>query len=101
MTVEELLIEAKKKVHSDYAKMVMADMLNINSLELFNYLNDQKDEEFCNKVLSEFGATGEYAHIINGHMPVKVIDGETLLVVMVNILLLMVVYQKLIINIQA
>jgi len=35
-----------------------------------------KDEEFCNKVLSEFGATGEYAHIINGHMPVKVIDGE-------------------------
>jgi len=55
MTVEELLIEAKKKVHSDYAKMVMADMLNINSLELFNYLNDQKDEEFCNKYFSKIG----------------------------------------------
>jgi len=36
-----------------------------------------KDEEFCNKVLAEFGATGPYAHIINGHMPVRVKDGES------------------------
>jgi fructose-1,6-bisphosphatase-3 len=36
-----------------------------------------KDEEFCNKVLEEFGATGPYAHIINGHMPVRVKDGES------------------------
>ena len=36
-----------------------------------------KDEEFCNKVLEEFGAKGPYAHIINGHMPVRVKDGES------------------------
>ena len=53
MKIEELLIEAKKKVHSDYAKMIMADMLNINSLELFNYLNEQKDEEFCDNYFSK------------------------------------------------
>ena len=36
-----------------------------------------KDEKFCNKILEEFGATGPYAHIINGHMPVRVKDGES------------------------
>ncbi len=41
------------------------------------YYDHIKSEEFCDKVLAEFGATGEYAHIINGHTPVKVIDGES------------------------
>lgn len=41
------------------------------------YYDFVKDESFCNKVLAEFGATGPYAHIINGHMPVKVKDGES------------------------
>ena len=36
-----------------------------------------KDEDFCDKVLKEFGASGPYAHIINGHVPVKVKDGES------------------------
>ena len=35
-----------------------------------------KDEKYCLKVLAEFGVTGEYATIINGHVPVKVKDGE-------------------------
>lgn len=53
-------------------------MLNKKVKENKNpYYDFIKEEEFCNKVLQEFGATGEYAHIINGHMPVKVIDGET------------------------
>ncbi len=41
------------------------------------YYDLVKDESFCNKVLNEFGATGPYTHIINGHMPVKVKDGES------------------------
>lgn len=41
------------------------------------YYDFIKDESFCNKVLAEFGATGPYTHIINGHMPVKVKDGES------------------------
>ncbi|MBQ7917414.1 MAG: fructose-1,6-bisphosphatase [Clostridia bacterium] len=36
-----------------------------------------KDESFCNKVLAEFGIEGPHRHIINGHMPVKVKDGES------------------------
>jgi fructose-1,6-bisphosphatase-3 len=41
------------------------------------YYDFVKDEEFCNKVLKEFGAVGPYSHIINGHMPVRVKDGES------------------------
>ena len=41
------------------------------------YYDLVKKEEFCDKVLKEFGAVGPYAHIINGHMPVKVKDGES------------------------
>ncbi|MBQ9792289.1 MAG: fructose-1,6-bisphosphatase [Clostridia bacterium] len=52
-------------------------MLNKKVKENKNpYYDFVKEEKFCDKVLQEFGATGEYAHIINGHMPVKVIDGE-------------------------
>lgn len=34
-------------------------------------------EEFCNKLLEQFGANPKEGHIINGHVPVKVKDGET------------------------
>ncbi len=45
MTVEELIVYGKSKIHSDYAKMLLADLLNINSLELLNYLDKVVDEE--------------------------------------------------------
>ena len=41
------------------------------------YYDLVKDESFCDKVLAEFGVEGPYAHIINGHMPVRVKDGES------------------------
>ncbi len=34
------------------------------------------DEKICDKILENFGANIEDGHIINGHMPVKVKDGE-------------------------
>lgn len=34
-------------------------------------------EEFCDKLLEHFGADTKEGHIINGHVPVKVKDGET------------------------
>ncbi len=40
------------------------------------YYDFIKTESFCLKVLKEFGLTGEYSTIINGHVPVKVKDGE-------------------------
>lgn len=41
------------------------------------YYDLVKDEKFCDKILAEFGAVGPYTHIINGHMPVRVKDGES------------------------
>lgn len=34
-------------------------------------------EEYCEKILKEFGLCGESAHIINGHVPVKIKEGES------------------------
>lgn len=36
-----------------------------------------QSEAFCLRVLEEFGATGEHSVIVNGHMPVKVKNGES------------------------
>ncbi len=33
--------------------------------------------EVCERILGEFGLSGEGTHIINGHVPVKIKDGET------------------------
>ncbi len=34
-------------------------------------------EEYCDKILTEFGLPTKGSHIINGHVPVKIKDGET------------------------
>ncbi len=34
-------------------------------------------EEICNKILSEFGLPEKGSHIINGHVPVKIKEGES------------------------
>lgn len=41
------------------------------------YYKYSEEEAFCVKVLKEFGLEGEDSHILNGHMPVKVKDGES------------------------
>ena len=33
-------------------------------------------EDICDRILEEFGVTGQHTHIINGHVPVKTIKGE-------------------------
>ncbi len=45
MTVEELIVYGKQYIHSTHAKMLLADLLKINSLELLNCLNQIVDEE--------------------------------------------------------
>ncbi|MBR1757566.1 MAG: fructose-1,6-bisphosphatase [Lachnospiraceae bacterium] len=35
------------------------------------------DEKICQKILEEFGLSGEDGHIINGHTPVRVTHGES------------------------
>ena len=45
MTVESLLIEAQKKIHKDHAKLLLADLLGKNPLELSLYLDLEVDSE--------------------------------------------------------
>lgn len=41
------------------------------------YYQYSAEESSCLKILQEFGLTGEHAHIINGHVPVRSKDGES------------------------
>lgn len=41
------------------------------------YYELSKNPEICTKILKEFGLNSETAHIINGHVPVKIKDGES------------------------
>ena len=40
MTIEELLVFGKSHCHSDHAKILLGELLNLNPLELLNHLND-------------------------------------------------------------
>ncbi|MGP1590508.1 MAG: fructose-1,6-bisphosphatase [Prevotella sp.] len=41
-----------------------------------NYFKLRESEEIIDQILAEFGVEGENAHIINGHVPVHVANGE-------------------------
>ena len=41
-----------------------------------NYYKLHDSEEICEKILTEFGLPVDGSHIINGHVPVKTINGE-------------------------
>lgn len=41
-----------------------------------HYYMLRDNPEVCNRILAEFGVTGPFRHIINGHVPVKTIKGE-------------------------
>ncbi len=41
------------------------------------YFNLNNDEKILNQILEEFGLEASDAHLINGHVPVKVIKGES------------------------
>ena len=44
MTVEDLLFFAKGHIHSDYAKILIAELLNCNPLELLNHLEEKVED---------------------------------------------------------
>ena len=45
MTIDEAISYGKSKIHSDHAKLLLSDLLNINPLELLLHLDDEIDEE--------------------------------------------------------
>lgn len=49
MTVDNLLFFGKQHIHSDHAKILLAELLNKNSLELLNYLEKEVDEDIAIK----------------------------------------------------
>ena len=59
MTIDEALAYAKSKIHSDYAKILLADLLNINSLELLLHLDEIVDEEKLDLYKREVDAMSE------------------------------------------
>lgn len=53
MTVEELLVLGKSYTSSDHAKILLAELLNKNPLELLNYLDYKVNIELSNKYKEE------------------------------------------------
>ena len=45
-----------------------------NKIPYYTYITD---EEFCEKIIKDFGIEEKFSHIINGHTPVKEKDGES------------------------
>ncbi|MGM9803635.1 MAG: fructose-1,6-bisphosphatase [Muribaculaceae bacterium] len=41
-----------------------------------NYYALRDNEKVCDYILDEFGVTGQHRHIINGHVPVRTLQGE-------------------------
>jgi len=44
MKVEDLIVYGKEYTHSDYVKILLGELLNLNPLELLTHLNDYVDE---------------------------------------------------------
>ena len=59
MTVEDLLFFAKQHIHSDHAKILIAELLNCNPLELLNYLEKRIPEEKVEVLKREIKALEE------------------------------------------
>lgn len=60
-TFERLFIE-DKKTHKEHAA---------------GYYKLRDNQQFCEKILKEFGVDPDKGHILNGHVPVKIKDGES------------------------
>lgn len=59
MTIEELLVFGKSCIHSDHAKLLLADLLELNPLELLNHLHDEVDVEKSERYKKEVAALKE------------------------------------------
>ena len=59
MNVEELLVFGKQHVHSDHAKILLAELLNKNPLEILNFLEEKVDIDIVNLYKKEILALEE------------------------------------------
>lgn len=56
MKIEELLFFGKQHVHSDHAKILLAELINKNPLEMLNYLEEEIPTEIVDKYKQEIFA---------------------------------------------
>ena len=56
MTVEELLVYGKSHCHSDHAKILLAELINKNPLELLTCLDEVISDEIVNTYRQEIEA---------------------------------------------
>lgn len=69
MTVEELLCFAKKHIHKTNAEMLLATLLNVNSLELLFMLDKIIDDKICNQYK-------EKVLLIKNNKPIQYVIGN-------------------------
>lgn len=69
MTIEELLIYGKKNCHSDYAKILLGDLLQKNPLELLLYLSEEVPNEIVSQYKKEIEA-------IKNNKPLQYVMGK-------------------------
>ena len=69
MTVEELIVYGKKYIHSDLAKLLLSSLLNLNSLELLNHLQDIVDDS----VIEEYK---KQVNLVKEKKPVQYVVGN-------------------------
>ena len=59
MTIEELLVYGKSKIHKEHAKILLAELINRNPLELYNILSEVVDEDKAELYKKEVDAVQE------------------------------------------
>lgn len=69
-TIEELIVYGKSKVHSEHAKMLLANLLNKNSLELLTCLNETVSSEIIEKYKYQLS-------LLEKQLPVQYIIGKS------------------------
>lgn len=69
MTVEELIIYGKQFTHSTHAKMILADLLEVNPLELLNYLDTIVSDDVINNYKQRIAA-------IRANKPIQYVIGN-------------------------
>jgi fructose-1,6-bisphosphatase-3 len=65
-----------KKKMATFERYFIADK-ETHTEEKNPYFNLRENEESCKMILKEFGLDPDISHIINGHVPVKAIKGES------------------------
>ena len=69
MTIDELLVFGKSHIHKTQAEMLLAMLLNVNSLELLLMLDKVIDEEICNKYK-------EQVLMVKDNIPIQYVIGN-------------------------